>query len=465
MTELTMLRQEAEGRLRTLLGPRFTTNKGTTEQFLATEGHMSFTPPWGVAQPTSRKELEALHALCHSARIPVIPFGSGTSVEGQIASGPETLMLDMRGMNRILAVDHESMTATVEAGVTRIQLDNELKGSGLFFPVDPGADATLGGMAATRASGTNAVRYGTMRENVLAMSVVLADGSSLDCGTLASKSASGYDLTRLFVGSEGTLGTFASLTVRLYPRPETIAGAVFCFESVTSAVSAVIQFKQAAIPIARVELFDAVTVEALNRYNKLDLPTSPLLLVELHGSPESVEQQYESARAIVEDFPGSRTMYGADPTARARLWEACHRRYYACRSLRPGARAIATDVCVPISALAETVEATLKDIATLPMPATLHGHVGDGNFHTVVLLDPSSHQEAQAFENYSERLALRAIAAGGTCTGEHGVGIGKQRYLAREHGSALALMQRIKKMMDPLNLMNPGKHIDVTRST
>ena len=450
--------------LTTLFGDRCLASPSTTSQYLATEGHASTTPPRAVVLPETREEVQFLHRLAAQFGCPLIPFGSGTSVEGQVAAGENSICVDMRRLNRVLDIDTESMTVTVEAGITRVQLDAELRDTGLFFPVDPGADATLGGMAATRASGTNAVRYGTMKDNVLAARVVLANGEELACGTAAMKSASGYDLLHLFIGSEGTLGTFTELTLRLHPRPECVAGAAFCFPDVASAVDAVVLFRHAAIPVARVELFDPVTVGALNRHSGLDLPESPLLLLELHGTASAVAEQFDVVRELVSDIEGTTTLHADDRDRRDQLWKSCHRRYYACRALRPGAEAIATDVCVPISKLADTVEATLADIATLPMPATLHGHVGDGNFHTVILLDPGDAQEVEVFERYSERLVLRAVEAGGTCTGEHGVGIGKQKYLAREHGTSLAWMQAVKRLFDPKGVMNPGKHIDVPAS-
>jgi D-lactate dehydrogenase (cytochrome) len=455
---------ELLGPLADLLGSRFSTSAAVRDQYLATEGHRSSVLPWGVAQPASEAEVQAIHRLCSRFRVPLIPFGAGSSVEGQVAAEPGSLVMDLRNLNGIVEIDAQSMTVKVHAGVTRLQLDSALKDTGLFFPVDPGANATLGGMAATRASGTNAVRYGTMRDNTLGLRVVLASGEAISCGSSTAKAANGYDLMHLFVGSEGTLGTITELTLRLYPRPEQVAGAVFCFPDIRSAVSAVIAFRQAAIPVARVELLDATTVDALNRYARLDLPAVPMLLVELHGSPSAVAEQYDAVCDIVADYPdipGTRAMFADDRPKREQLWAACHKRYYACRALRPGARAIATDICVPISRLAETVEATLADIANMPIPVTLHGHVGDGNFHTVVLIDEASATEVAAFDAYSQRLALRAIANGGTCSGEHGIGLGKQRYLRHEHGNALDWMQQVKRLFDPLGVMNPGKNVDL----
>jgi len=449
--------------LKALLGERFHQSLSIRKQFLATEGHTCETPPWAVVQPHSTADIQRIQWICNECGIPMIPFGAGSSVEGQVAAEAHSLIMDMKGMNRVLHVDLESMTARVQGGVTRLQLDAELRDSGVFFPVDPGADATLGGMAATRASGTNAVRYGTMRENTLALEVVLADGECIRCGSSAPKSANGYDLLHLFVGSEGTLGTITELTLRLFPRPEEVAGAVFSFPDVASAVSAVVSFRQAAIPVARVELLDPTTVQALNRYSSLALPESPLLLVELNGSAASVEEQYQMVGDLVAEHSHTVTLYADDRPRREQLWKALHKRYYACRALRPGARAIATDVCVPLSSLVETVEETLKDIETMPVPVTLHGHVGDGNFHTVVLVDENSAEEQAALSAYSQRLAQRAIRHGGTCSGEHGIGIGKQRYLAEEHGDALKWMQRIKQLFDPNGVMNPGKNVDTTQ--
>jgi len=444
-----------------LLGERLSRSTAVRQQYLALEGHQSLVVPWAVVQPHSVEEVQQIHRLCNHYAIPMIPYGAGSSVEGQVAATTRSVIVDMRGMNQVLGTDSQSMTARVQAGVTRLQLDAALKDSGLFFPVDPGADATLGGMAATRASGTNAVRYGTMRENTLALQAVLANGEAIKCGAATVKAANGYDLMHLLVGSEGTLGTITELTVRLAPRPEEIAGALFSFPDIASAVAAVVDFKQAAIPVARVELFDASTVRALNHYSKLGLPEQTVLMLELHGSAQAVAEQFASVQALVAEYPGVQGMYADDKARRQQLWAAMHKRYYACKAMRPGARAIATDVCVPLSRLAETVQQTLDDMRTLPMPVTLHGHVGDGNFHTVALIDEGSQQEAEAFSAYSERLALRAIANGGTCSGEHGIGVGKQRYLEREHGPALAWMQRVKRLFDPRGVMNPGKNVDL----
>ena len=453
--------EELVAPLSSLLGARFGRGESLRTQFLATEGLRSTTLPWAVVQPCTVEEVRAIHRLCYESKTPLIPFGAGSSVEGQVAAELGSLIVDMRGLNQILEIDTQTMTARVQAGATRLQLDAALKDTGLFFPVDPGADATIGGMAATRASGTNAVRYGTMRENTLGLQVVLADGELIHCGPATAKASNGYDLLHLFVGAEGTLGTIIELTVRLFPRPETVAGAVFSFAEIESAVAAVMDFRSAGIPVARVELLDATTVGALNNYASLGLPDAHLLMVELHGNPSSVREQFDAVSSLVADYPGTQQMYANDATRRAELWAACHKRYYACRALRPGARAIATDVCVPLARLAETVNATLADIANMPIPVTLHGHVGDGNFHTVVLYDEDSEVETEALNGYAKRLALRAIASGGTCSGEHGIGIGKQRYLRQEHGNALDWMQRIKQLFDPLGIMNPGKNVDL----
>lgn len=444
-----------------LLGGRFSRSPSLANQYLATEGHASKTVPWGIAQPVSDAEVQAIHRLCSQIGRPMIPYGSGSSVEGQIAASENSLLVDLRRLDRLLEVDPESMTARVQSGITRLQLDHALRDTGLFFPVDPGADATLGGMAATRASGTNAVRYGTMRDNTLALTVVLADGSMMSCGSKAAKTASGYDLLHLFVGSEGTLGTITELTLRLHPRPEAVSGMVFGFPDLAGAVGAATEFRQSGIPVARVELFDGLTIRALNRSEGTGLDEAPTLLVELHGSPRAVEDQEDAVAGIARAHRGEAPMRLDDADRRRSLWNACHKRYYACRAMRPGCHAVATDICVPISRLVEVIETTQQDMNGLPFPVTLHGHVGDGNFHTLCLLDPASADESAAFRDYSGRLVRRALSVGGTCSGEHGIGIGKQRYLEDEHGDALPWMRRIKQLFDPLGIMNPGKNVDI----
>jgi D-lactate dehydrogenase (cytochrome) len=447
--------------LTALLGDRYLYSRGSTSQYRAVEGHAYDGTPGAVALPRTAEEVAAIHTICNSHRVPVVPYGSGSSVEGQVAANSDSLVIDLRGMNRIVRIDVDDMTATVEAGVTRLQLNAALRGTGLFFPVDPGADATIGGMAATRASGTNAVRYGTMRENTLSVKAVLANGEFLHTGARVRKAANGYDLVRLLVGSEGTLATFTELSIRLQPRPEATEVAVLAFPDVACAVNMAIAMLHQGVPIARVELFDAITIGALNRHSNLALREVPTLFVEFHGSEAVIAEQRDAVTMLAADMAASDIDFGAIPSHREKLWSACHNRYYACRAIRPGAEAIATDVCVPISRLASVIEETLADIHGLPFPATLHGHVGDGNFHTVLLMQKGDPEEEAAYETYSRSLVRRALAAGGTCSGEHGVGLGKQAYLAEEHGGGLNWMRGIKRLFDPNNIMNPGKNIDV----
>jgi D-lactate dehydrogenase (cytochrome) len=365
-------------------------------------------------------------------------------------------------MTRILRVSPEDMDATVEAGVTHRQLNQQLRGTGLFFSVDPGADATIGGMAATRASGTTAVRYGTMRENVLGLTVVLADGSVITTGGRARKSAAGYDLTRLFVGSEGTLGVITEATVRLHGLPEAVSSATCPFATIEGAVRTVITTIQLGIPVARIELLDEVQMDAVNRYSGLDCPVAPTLFLEFHGSTErSVTEQAERVRQVAAEEGGSDFRWAIDPDERARLWKARHDAYFASLALRPGAVAVTTDVCVPISRLAECIVETKKDIVASSLTVPLVGHAGDGNFHLIYLVDPGNPAEMEEAKRLNERMVMRAIAMGGTCTGEHGVGYGKMHFLEAEHGEALNVMRQIKQALDPHNLMNPGKMVRV----
>jgi D-lactate dehydrogenase (cytochrome) len=361
-------------------------------------------------------------------------------------------------MNRIIAVNADDLDVVVEAGVTRKQLNEHLRDTGLFFPLDPGADATLGGMAATRASGTNAVRYGTMRENVLALTVVLADGSVIRTGTRARKSSAGYDLTRLFVGSEGTLGIITEVTVRLHPQPEAVSAATCQFPTVRDAVETVIRTIQLGVPIARCELLDAASIRAINQYSKLGLQEAPMLFFEFHGSPASVKEQAESVQAVASEHRGMGFEWSATPEERARLWAARHTAYFACLALRPNARVLSTDVCVPISRLADCIAETEEEVKRSRLPIILLGHVGDGNFHLGMNVDPASHDEMEEAEAINERLTARAIAMGGTSTGEHGIALGKQAFLEMEHGvGAVAAMRAVKRALDVKNLMNPGK--------
>ena len=414
--------------------------------------------PAAVVMAESNEDVIEVLSLCQQHQTPVIPYGVGSSVEGHVLAPRGGISLDLSGMNRILAIHAEDGDATVQAGVTRKQLNDALKGTGLFFPIDPGADATLGGMAATRASGTNAVRYGTMKDNVLATTTVLAGGRVMRTGGRARKSSAGYDLTRLLVGSEGTLGVMTELTVRLYPIPEAISAAVCTFPSSEAAVQTVIQTIQLGVPVARIELLDALSLSAINRFSKTTLSEAPTLFFEFHGSPAGVEEQAQIVQAIADELGGANFEWATRPEDRSRLWQARHDAYFACLQLKPGCRCFPTDVCVPISRLAECIAETSADIARVSIPIALFGHVGDGNFHLVVLVDTDNPQEMAEAAWISERVVERAIAMEGTCTGEHGIGLGKRKYLVREHGeSAVAAMRAIKAALDPDNLLNPGK--------
>jgi D-lactate dehydrogenase (cytochrome) len=390
----------------------------------------------------------------------MVPFGAGTSLEGHVAALEGGVCIDMSRMNRVLRVSPEDMDASIEAGVTQQQLNRHLRHTGLFFSVDPGAEATLGGMAATRGSGTTAVRYGTMRENVLGLTVVLADGRVIKTGGRARKSASGYDLTRLFVGSEGTLGVITELTVRLHGLPEAVSAATCPFSTLEGAVRTVITTIQVGIPVARIELLDEVGMDAMNRYSNLTLAVAPTLFLEFHGASErSVTEQADMVKEIAGEHGGMDFQWATDPDERARLWKARHHAYFAALAMRPGAKAVTTDVCVPISRLAECILRTKEDNAASFLTISLVGHAGDGNFHLIYLVDPENPTEMAEAERLNERMVLRALAMGGTCTGEHGVGFGKMKFLEAEHGEALGVMRTIKQALDPHNLMNPGKMI------
>ncbi len=395
--------------------------------------------------------------LCASRHMPIIPYGGGTSLEGHLIAHQGGVALDLTRMNRILEIHHGDMDARVQAGVTRQQLNRHLQDTGLFFPVDPGADATLGGMAATRASGTNAVRYGTMRENVLALTVVLANGNVIRTARRARKSSAGYDLTRLFVGSEGTLGVITEVTVKLYGLPEAMAAGVVSFADMGAAVDAVIATVQSGIPVARIELLDEVQLDAINRYSKLQLPLRPTLFLEFHGSAAGVEEQSTEFGAIARDHGSSDFVWKTGQAERQELWQARHDAYWASLALRPGARGFVTDVCVPVSRLAECILETQKDLSSSTLKAPLVGHVGDGNFHLAFLVNPDRPEEMAEARRLNDRLVERALAMDGTCTGEHGVGLGKRHYMAAEHGPALAVMRAVKAAVDPLGIMNPGK--------
>ncbi|CAN7224780.1 FAD-binding protein [Trinickia sp. LjRoot230] len=403
--------------------------------------------------------------LCARYDVPIIPYGNGSSLEGHLLAVEGGLSVDLSGMNRVLAIDAEDLTATVQAGVSRKTLNEALRDTGLFFPIDPGADASLGGMSATRASGTNAVRYGTMRENVLGLTVVLADGRVIKTGSRARKSAAGYDLTRLFVGSEGTLGVITEVTVRLYPQPEAVSAAVCSFASMGDAVRAVIETIQLGVPVARVEFVDALAIRAINRHSNLTLPESPTLFFEFHGTEASVKEQAETVQQIVADHAGSGFAWATRPEERSRLWNARHNAYFAMLQLKPGCRALTTDVCVPISRLAQCVVETEADLRNSPLPCPIVGHVGDGNFHVAMLIDPAKPEELAEAERLNSRVVERALRLGGTCTGEHGVGLHKMGFLVDEHGSdAVDVMRALKHALDPGNIMNPGKIFSYSRA-
>ena len=439
-------------------GNRFSVSQAVRDQHGRDESVHPMAAPDAVVFVETTEEVAETMRLCRTYGVPVIPFGAGSSVEGHFLAIHGGVSIDLSGMNRVIAVHPEDLDATVQPGVTRKQLNAELHDTGLFFPIDPGADASLGGMAATRASGTNAVRYGTMRENVLGMNVVLADGRIIKTGGRAKKSSAGYDLTRLFIGSEGTLGIITELTVKLYPIPEAISSAVCAFPSVGDAVDAVIQTIQLGVPVARIELLDSLTISAVNRYSKTSLKEAPTLFFEFHGSPSSVEEQATLEQELAAGHGGMNFEWATRPEDRSRLWQARHDAYFACLQLRPGTRAFPTDVCVPISRLAECIRATNEDIARCSIPVALFGHVGDGNFHLVVLIDPANPLEVAEAEKINRAVVERALAMEGTCTGEHGVGIGKQKFLVAEHGEgAVNVMRALKQALDPENLLNPGK--------
>jgi D-lactate dehydrogenase (cytochrome) len=413
-----------------------------------------------VAFPTSTEDVQAIARICATRRCPMVPFGAGTSLEGHVNAIRGGVSIDLRQMNRVLRISADDLDATVEAGVTRQQLDRQLRSTGLTFFLDPGADATIGGMASTRASGTTAVRYGTMREIVLGLRVVLADGRVITTGGRARKSSAGYDLTRLFVGAEGTLGIITEVTVRLQPRPEAVAAAVCTFPTVDAAVRTVISAIQLAIPLARAELLDTVQIRAINRHSKLDRPEAPTLFFEFHGaSDREVDEQAQGVEELAREHGCATFERATGIDERARLWQARHDAYYAAVAMRPGSRALTTDVCVPISRLADAINETCADIDASPLEGAIVGHVGDGNFHVIFPLDPAAPEELEEAHRLAARMAERAQRMGGTCTGEHGVGMGKMEFLRAEHGEALDVMRSIKQALDPLNLMNPGKLI------
>ncbi|WP_096700899.1 FAD-linked oxidase C-terminal domain-containing protein [Magnetospirillum sp. 15-1] len=440
-------------------GERFSTAQAVCEQHGKDESHFPACPPEAVVFAQSTEEVAETVKACAAHGVPVIAFGTGTSLEGHVAALKGGVCIDVTGMNHVLEVRAEDLDVTVQPGVTRKQLNEYLRDTGLFFPIDPGADASLGGMAATRASGTNAVRYGTMRENVLSLQVVLPDGRVIRTAKRARKSAAGYDLTRLFVGSEGTLGIITELTLRLHGIPEAISAAVCPFPSIEAAVNTVILTIQSGVPVARIEFLDKVMIDAVNRYAKTDHRVAPTLFFEFHGSPQSVREQAEKVEAIAAEFGAEGFQWATGAEERTKLWAARHNAYYAGVALRPGCRAWTTDACVPISRLAECLLETEEDLKSTPLTSTIVGHVGDGNFHVMLLVDPAIPQEIAEAERINHRIVRRALAMDGTCTGEHGVGHGKMAFLEEEYGEALDVMRAIKRAIDPAGIMNPGKII------
>ncbi len=449
------------------LQARFGERISTSEAVRAHHGRdeSPFDPqlPDAVVFAHSTDEVRTIVELCARHDVPIIPYGNGSSLEGQLLAVEGGVSVDLSGMNGIVSIAPEDMTATVQAGVSRKALNEALRDTGLFFPIDPGADASLGGMSATRASGTNAVRYGTMRENVLGLTIVLADGRIIKTGTRARKSSAGYDLTRLFVGSEGTLGVITEVTVRLYPQPEAVSAAVCAFPSMGEAVRTVIDTIQLGVPVARAEFVDTLAIRAINRHSNLTLAESPTLFFEFHGTEASVKEQAERVEQLAGEHGGSGFAWATRPEERSRLWNARHTAFFAMLQLKPGCRAVTTDVCVPISRLADCVVETEQDLLASPLPCPIVGHVGDGNFHVAILIDPAKPDELQEAERLNRRVVERALAMGGTCTGEHGIGLHKMDFLLEEHGlAAVDAMRAVKHAFDPRNLMNPGKIFSYT---
>ena len=438
-------------------GDRLSTSQAIRDRHGQDESYHAPSPPDAVVFPRSTEEVVEIVRLCAASGTPLIPYGVGTSLEGNIAAVHGGLCVDMGGMNRVLEINGDDLDCRVQPGVTRKQLNAELHGGGLFFPIDPGADATLGGMASTRGSGTMAVRYGTMRENVLGLEVVLADGRVIRTSQRARKSAAGYDLTRLFVGAEGTLGVITELTVKLHPVPEAISAAVCAFPSLASAVGTAMATIQSGIPVARIELLDDVMMDAVNRHSKLDYPVMPTLFFEFHGSQAAVAEQATRVGDIAREQGGGDFRWASRPEDRSRLWQARDNTLYASMALRPGARALITDVCVPISRLADCVTETRRDIDASGLTVCIVGHVGDGNFHLLIVVDPADAAEIGRARSLHDKMVQRAIAAQGTCTGEHGIGTGKIDFLRAELGGAVDVMRQVKYSLDPGNIMNPGK--------
>lgn len=452
---------EVVSRLEAQFGERFSKTAAMRERFGKDESFHASVPPDAVVTPKSTEEVSQIVKLCAAHGVPVIPYGTGTALEGHVAALYGGISINMQEMNDVIEVHDEDLDVVVQPGVTRKQLNQYLHDRGLFFPIDPGADASIGGMTACRASGTNAVRYGTMRENVLALTVVLADGRVIKTSRRARKSAAGYDLTRLFVGSEGTLGVITEITLKLYGIPEAISSAVCTFPDLDSAVGTVINTIQYGVPVARIELLDEAQIDAINRYSKTDLAVAPTLFLEFHGSTQGVAEQAQVVQELAADAGGSNFQWTTNTEERNRLWQARHDAAYACKALRPDGEIWATDVCVPISQLAECIRETQRDIKESNLVAPIVGHVGDGNFHLVLLVDKEDPEENERAQQLHERMVMRALAMGGTCTGEHGIGYGKLDFLIAEHGEAVSVMRAIKQALDPDNIMNPGKILRV----
>ena len=443
--------------LRAIFGDRLHLGEAMRAQHGASEAHFDTVLPDAVVFPHSTEEVVALVKACVAADTPLIPYGAGTSIEGNTTPTRGGVTIDLSEMNAIVSVNAEDFDCTVQAGVRREQLNEYLRDSGLFFPIDPGANATIGGMAATRASGTNAVRYGTMREAVLSLRVVTPDGRDIRTSRRARKSAAGYDLTRLMIGSEGTLGIITEVTLRLHGIPESIMAAVCSFDTMAGAVDTVVQSIQLGIPLARVEILDDVQMRAVNAWSNLDYPEQTTLFFEFHGSERYVQEQVETVSALASENGGGAFRWAVLPEERAKLWKARHEAYYAALGLRKGCVGWPTDVCVPISRLAECILETKKDLEGASIPGPILGHVGDGNFHVVFVLDPNRPEEAREAEALNRRLVRRALDMDGTCTGEHGIGLGKQDWLVEELGDAVEMMRMIKRAIDPRDLFNPGK--------
>lgn len=448
---------EALVRLGERFGPRFQTGEAIRAQHAHTTTYIPAQLPDGVVFAESAADVQAVVEVCAALKVPVIPFGTGSSLEGQVNAPQGGISIDFSNMKRVLEVNAEDLDCTVEPGITREELNVYLRDTGLFFPIDPGANASIGGMASTRASGTNAVRYGTMKDNVLAVTVVTASGEEIRTAHRARKSSAGYDLTRLYVGSEGTLGIITEVQLRLHGVPEAISAAVASFETLEGAVDTVITTIQSGVPVSRIELLDALQMKAVNAYSKLDYPEQPTLFFEFIGTPAGVEEQARIVEEIADGFGAGVFRWSTRPEDRNRLWQARHDVLWATKMLRPGAEMKATDVCVPISRLAEAVLAARADAEAAGLTAPIVGHVGDGNFHLSFLVDVNDPGEMAAAEEVNDKVVMRALAMGGTCTGEHGVGSGKMRHLEAEHGPGIEVMRAIKRALDPLNIMNPGK--------